>query len=78
MTCNRVDRDPFCGSLAPRATHRFNAVNSVLGWIDATHILVDLDANRLDIVDANTGAFTPVPISDAGGMAMPSRLPGAL
>jgi hypothetical protein len=50
----------------------------VLGWIDAGHLLVDVDPNTLGVVTAGTGSLLSIPTQHADQIDMVGTLPGAL
>jgi hypothetical protein len=53
---------------------------SVLGWIDATHLLVDVDSSNLGVVfvSASDGSLVEVPLAGADQVAFATALPGSL
>jgi hypothetical protein len=51
---------------------------NILGWIDATHLLVDVDSGDLGVLDPDTGVLTSVAVPQANQVSMAATLPGAL
>jgi hypothetical protein len=52
--------------------------NSILGWIDATHLLVEVDSGDLGVLDPDTGVLTSVAVAQANEVSMAATLPGSL
>jgi hypothetical protein len=53
-------------------------VQSILGWIDATHLLVEVDSGDLGVLDPDTGVLTSVAVAQANEVSMVATLPGSL
>jgi hypothetical protein len=51
---------------------------SVLGWMDATHLLVDIDSKTLAVVTTSSSAIVNLTLADADKVAMAGVAPGAL
>lgn len=51
-------------------THNLVRRDSVLGWIDASHVMAEIDATTLAVVDAVTGAAATVAVSGADQVEM--------
>jgi hypothetical protein len=51
---------------------------NILGWIDSTHLLVDVDSDNLGVLDADTGILTTLPVPQANEISMVATLPGSL
>jgi hypothetical protein len=65
--------------LKPDGTvHSLGRKYNILGWVDATHLFVDVDASSLGIVATDTGALTSISIAHADQVGMVTGLPGAL
>lgn len=59
-------------------TNTGHTYNSIMGWIDATHLLVEVDDSDLGVLDPDTGVLTTLAVAHAGEIAMVATLPGAL
>jgi hypothetical protein len=59
-------------------TNTGHQYDSILGWIDATHLLVNVDSGDLGVLDPSTGSLTTLPVTQAGDVQMVATLPGAL
>jgi hypothetical protein len=51
-------------------THNLVRRDSVLGWIDASHVMAEIDATTLAVVDAVTGAAATVAVTGADQVEM--------
>jgi hypothetical protein len=60
------------------APHNLGRRYNLLGWMDATHILVDIDSKTLAVVSSATGAGVNLPLADADKVTMASTAPGGL
>jgi hypothetical protein len=49
-----------------------------LGWIDAGHLLVDIDPTTLGVLSVATGSVVGLPFTGADKVAMATALPGSL
>ncbi|MGP8160758.1 MAG: hypothetical protein ACLQGJ_05980 [Candidatus Dormibacteria bacterium] len=52
--------------------------DGIMGWIDATHLLVDVDSGDLGVLDPDTGALTTLAVPQASDVEMVATLPGSL
>ncbi|MGA2282772.1 MAG: hypothetical protein ABSH07_03700 [Candidatus Dormibacteria bacterium] len=52
--------------------------SGIMGWIDATHLLVDVDSGDLGVLDPDTGALTTLAVPEASDVEMVATLPGSL
>ena len=59
-------------------TNTGHEYSSVLGWIDATHLLVEVDSGDLGVLDPDTGVLTTVAVTQADQVNMVATLPGSL
>jgi hypothetical protein len=59
-------------------TNTGHVYNSILGWIDATHLLVEVDSGDLGVLDPDTGVLTSVAVAQANEVSMAATLPGSL
>jgi hypothetical protein len=59
-------------------THSVGRRYEILGWIDATHLLVDVDSMSLAVLSPDGGAETAVPMAQADKVEMRATLPGSL
>jgi hypothetical protein len=50
----------------------------ILGWIDAAHLLVDVDAANLGVLSLDGGKLTAVALANADKVIMVTALPGGL
>lgn len=60
------------------APHNLGRRYNMLGWMDATHILVDIDSKTLAVVSTDTGAAVNLTLTDADKAIMVMTEPGAL
>jgi hypothetical protein len=60
------------------APHNLGRRYNVLGWMDPTHLLVDIDSKTLAVVSSATGAAVNVVLADADKVTMASSAPGGL
>lgn len=60
------------------STHSLGRKYNIQGWIDATHLFVEVDANTLGVVDIDTGALTTLAADHADQIDMVTALPGGL
>ena len=51
---------------------------TLMGWIDATHFLVELDSTHLGVLEPDSGTVTPVSLPNADQTTMAGALPNAL
>lgn len=58
--------------------HSLGRRYSVLGWMDPSHLLVDVDSKTLAVLDAGSGATVSLALPDADKIAMAGAEPGAL
>ena len=59
-------------------TNTGRTYDRILGWIDASHLLVDVDSGDLGVVDPATGTVTTIAVAQAGDVEMTGTLPGSL
>ena len=59
-------------------TNTGRTYSGLLGWIDATHLLVEVDSGDLGVLDPATGTLTTIAVAQANQVAMVATLPGAL
>ena len=59
-------------------TNTGRTYNGILGWIDAAHLLVEVDPGDLGVLDPSTGLLTTLAIPQANQVEMVATLPGAL
>lgn len=59
-------------------THSLGRKYTILGWIDTTHLLVDIDSTSLAVLNPDSGAVTAIPLPQADKVEMDGTLPGAL
>jgi hypothetical protein len=59
-------------------TNTGHTYDSILGWIDATHLLVEVDSGDLGVLDPDTGVLTTVAVAQASSVSMVATLPGSL
>jgi hypothetical protein len=65
--------------LAPGVSpHNLGRRYNVLGWIDGTHIAVDIDSSTMGILSADAGAVVTIALTGADKMQMAAIMPGAL
>jgi hypothetical protein len=65
--------------LAPGAApHNLGRRYNVLGWIDGTHIAVDIDSATIGVLSTDTGAVVTIALTNADKMQMAAIMPGAL
>ncbi len=60
------------------APHNLGRRYNVLGWMDATHMLVGIDSKTLAVLTTTTGAAVNVALADADKVDMAGTDPGAL
>jgi hypothetical protein len=58
--------------------HNLGRRYNVLGWMDPTHLLVDIDSKTLAVVSSATGAGVNLTLADADKVTMASTAPGGL
>ncbi|MBV8300642.1 MAG: hypothetical protein JOY68_01815, partial [Candidatus Dormibacteraeota bacterium] len=49
-----------------------------LGWIDSTHLLVEVDSGHLAVLDPDSASVTTIAMTGADQMTMPATLPAQL
>ena len=78
MACN--DSTSHALTLLARGSspHNLGRRYNVLGWIDATHLLVDIDTKSLAVVDTASGTPVTLALADADKVEMAGTVPGAL
>jgi hypothetical protein len=65
--------------LAPKtAPHNLGRRYNVLGWMDNTHIAVDVDSTTLGVLSTDTGGVVSLTMTGADHMTLAGTLPGAL
>ncbi len=57
-------------------TKNFGRRYTVLGWVDAKHLIVDIDATNLGVLAIDTGEVVPVPFADASNAQLATTMPG--
>ncbi|MGA9114278.1 MAG: hypothetical protein WB802_10860 [Candidatus Dormiibacterota bacterium] len=60
------------------ATNTGRTYNGILGWIDASHLLVEVDSGDLGVFDPATGVLTTLAVPQADQVEMVATLPGGL
>jgi hypothetical protein len=79
MVCTSNSNEALClVSSAGTINNTGRQYNGILGWIDATHLLVDIDSSNLGVLDPDTGSLTTVAVAQANEVEMEATLPGAL
>jgi hypothetical protein len=58
--------------------HSLGRKYNILGWIDGSHLLVNVDASTLAVVATDTGGLTSISIAHADQVDMATTLPGTL
>jgi hypothetical protein len=65
--------------LAPKtAPHNLGRRYNVLGWMDNTHMAVEINSTTLGVLSTDTGAVVSLALTGADTMALAGTLPGAL
>jgi hypothetical protein len=66
--------------IVPRGSspHNLGRRYTILGWMDTTHLLVDVDTKSLAVLDTGTGTAVNLALADADKVAMTGTVPGAL
>jgi hypothetical protein len=65
--------------LAPGASpNNLGRRYNVLGWVDASHLVVDIDSNTLGVLASDTGNVTTLAVTNADKVGMTGTMPGAL
>lgn len=59
-------------------TNTGRTYSNILGWIDAAHLLVEVDSGDLGVLDPATGVLATVAVASANQVEMLATLPGAL
>jgi hypothetical protein len=61
-----------------KSPHSLGRKYSVLGFMDANHLLVDIDTKTLAVLDTGTGAAVNLTLADADKVGLAGAAPGAL
>jgi hypothetical protein len=78
LACNDSTTDALTIVAQGSSPHSLGRRYNVLGWMDATHLLVDIDTKSLAVVEASTGTAITLALSDADKVQLAGTVPGAL
>ncbi len=78
MACTDATSQALTIVAPGRPPHSLGRRYNVLGWIDATHLLVDIDSNTLAVVDTGTAQAVDIVVANADKVQMAGTEPGAL
>lgn len=78
MACTANSSQALTLIAAGAPPHNLGRRYNVLGWIDATHLLVGLDSKTLAVLTTTTGAVVNLALPDADKVDMGGSVPSAL
>lgn len=78
MACNDNTSQALTLVAHGKSPHSLGRRYGVLGWMDPTHLLVDVDTKTLAVLDTSTGAAVNLALADADKVEMAATSPGTL
>ena len=76
MACSLQNNGALVFAGSDGTTHNLGQRYTVLGWIDGSHLMVDVDASTLAVLDADSGAATALTFTNADKVEMEGVVPG--
>ncbi|MHB8718475.1 MAG: hypothetical protein ACYDAC_06250 [Candidatus Dormibacteria bacterium] len=76
MACTEAPNQALTILSADRTSRSLGRRYSVLGWIDTTHLMVDIDSQTLGVVDVDSGSLATLAFAGADTVAMAGVIAG--